>query len=212
MDEPFRRVALAIARRATTTAAMTDEHLTAEIIAAYADGELAGEERVAADEHLARCTPCRRELAAVSDLLASAPQARRRRSWPVLAAGLAAAALAFVFLPRAFMPPPHRATERAVEPNASWIEIVAPVDNGIIGPGGRTTIVWRRVDRSTTYRVTVSDTTGATRLVTETVDTSLVVPDSVRLEAGSRFYLTVDALRSDGWPVRSHLRTFNVAR
>ena len=113
------------------TAPMANEHLTPEIIAAYADGALDARERMATDKHLARCAECRRELASVADLVATAPAARRRRSWPVVAAGLAAAALAFVLVPRASVPPSSRTTERTKEPNASSLEIVAPVTAAI---------------------------------------------------------------------------------
>ena len=188
---------------------MADDHLALETIAAYADGVLDAGERVAADRHLARCVDCRRELALVADLVATAPAARRRRTWPVVAAGLAAAAVAFVLLPRAPVPPPMRGTERAAAPNASSVEIVAPAANGLTGSAG---IVWRSVEPGATYRVTVTDTTGATRWSTQTSDTSAVVPDSVRLDADSRYYLYLDALRSDGWSVQSGPRVFRTAR
>ena len=192
---------------------MADEHLTPEIIAAYADGALDPGERVATDKHLARCAECRRELASVADLVATAPPAQRLRRWPVAAAGLAAAALAFVLVPRAF-PPSSRPTERATGPNASSIEIVAPAANGLFGlagPAGSATIVWRRLELGAMYRVTVADTTGATRWTTQTTDTSVVVPDSVRLAPGGRYYLYLDALRSDGWSVQGR-REFRTAR
>ena len=194
------------------TAPMANEHLTPEIIAAYADGALDARERMATDKHLARCAECRRELASVADLVATAPAARRRRSWPVVAAGLAAAGLAFVLVPRASVPPSSRTTERTKEPNASSLEIVAPAANGLVGPAGPATIVWRPVETGATYQVTVNDTTGATRWTTQTTDTSVVVPDSVRLAPGGRYYLYLDALRSDGWSVRSGPRAFRVAR
>ena len=191
---------------------MVDEHLTAELIAAYADGALDDGERTAADTHLARCAKCRRELAGVADLIATVPPSERRRTWPFVAAGLAAAALAFVLVPRTSAPPASQATERAVAPNASSIEIVAPVGNGLVGRAGSATIVWRRVEPGATYRVTVTDTTGATLWTTETADTSAIVPASARLEPGSRYYLYVDALRSDGWSVRGGPLEFRTAR
>jgi len=191
---------------------MSDDHLTTELIAAYADGVLDVDERMAADRHLALCSECRRELAAVADIVATAPPARRRRSWPFAAAGLAAAALAFILVPRASVPPPDRATERAAEPNAASIRIVAPAANELAGPAGIGRIVWRQVERGATYRVTVNDTTGATRWTTQTTDTSTAIPDSVRLAPGGRYYLYLDALRSDGWSVQSGPREFRMAR
>jgi len=208
MDSAFNRTDRWGSGRTTTTALMANDHLTPEIIAGCADGSLGAGERKAADEHLARCADCRRELAAVADLLVTAPRAQRRRLWPVVAGGLAAAALAFVLVPRVTAPPAVKATERAVGPNASSIEIVAPAADGLAG----TTIVWRRVEAGATYHVTVTDTTGATRWTTETADTSVVVPDSVRLEPNSRYYLYLDALRSDGWSAQSGPRPFRTAR
>ena len=72
-------------------------------------------------------------------------------------------------------------------------------------------IVWRRVPGAR-YSVTVVDTTGATQWTAETTDTSAAVPDSVRLAPGGRYYLYVDALRSDGWSLRSDRREFRTAR
>ena len=211
MDKAFRRAALSIARRDTTIAAMTDDHLTVEILAAYADGTLNAGERIGADRHLARCAACRRELAAIAELVATAPRVHRRPGWPVVAGGLAAAALAFVLVPRTSVPPTTRATERGPEPNASSVEIVAPAENGIAGPADSATIVWRSVPGAT-YRVTVSDTTGTIRWTTNSADTSAVVPGLVRLEPGTRYYLRIDALRSDGWSVQSGPRAFRTAR
>jgi len=195
--------------QATTTGQMSDDHLTTELIAAYADGALDVQERMAADKHLARCAECRRELASVADLVATAPPARRSHIWPVAAAGLAAAALAFVLVPRPSVP--SRTTERAAEPNASAIEIVSPAANGLAVPAVGAEIVWRRVPGAR-YSVTVVDTTGATQWTAETTDTSAAVPDSVRLAPGGRYYLYVDALRSDGWSLRSDRREFRTAR
>jgi hypothetical protein len=62
-----------------------------------------------------------------------------------------------------------------------------------------------------TYRVTVTDTTGATRWTTETPDTAVTLPASARLEPGARYYFYVDALRADGWSVQSGPRTFTTA-
>ena len=190
---------------------MADEHLTTELIAAYADGALDPGERVATDKHLAQCAECRRELAAVAELVATAPPAQRRRTWPLVAAGLAAAALAFVLVPRASVPPATRAPERAAQPNAVSLEIVAPAANGVAESVGSTPIVWRSVELGATYTVTVSDTTGATRWTTNTSDTSVVVPGSLGLEPGHRYYLYVDALRSDGWSVKGGPRAFRTA-
>ena len=193
---------------------MTGSHLPVATIAAYVDGVLDAGARAEADRHLAGCAVCRAELAQVADLIVDLPAARRGRSWRIGAGSLAAAGvigLLFALPTRA--PLPSRTIERTTRPTAATLEIVAPPQ----AQGGTSAlrdgrIVWHAVEPRATYRVTVTDTTGATRWSAETSDTLVVLPPSARVVAGARYYLYVDALRADGWSLQSGPRAFTTAR
>jgi anti-sigma factor RsiW len=193
---------------------VTDPHLSVAIIAAYVDGVLDADARAQADRHLAGCAVCRAELAQVADLVVDLPAARRGRSWRIGAASLAAAGIVgFLFLSPTPAPRSSRTVERTTRSAAATLQVIAPpqVEGGVAAlRDGR--IVWHAVDPQATYRVTVTDTTGATRWSAETSDTLVVIPPSARGEAGARYYLYVDALRADGWSVQSGPLAFTTAR
>ena len=209
MDGTLHLVPAGPARVVTT---MTDQHLPVATIAAYVDDTLDDCMRVAADRHLAICADCRAELAEVSDLVVGVPTARRSRTWSVAGGVLAAAGLIGVlFLMPAQTSGPAATTERTSAPSGSTLEIVQPAASGPFVASQNAAIVWRAVEPRATYRVTVIDTTGATRWTTETSDTVAALPASVRLEAGARYFLYVDALRADGWSLQSGPRSFTAA-
>lgn len=192
---------------------MTDSHLPVATIAAYVDDTLGPEARAEADDHLAVCAVCRGELTQVADLVVDLPTARRGRGWRIGAGTLAAAGvIGLLFALPARTPQTSRTLERTTKPAAATLEIVAPPadrENGALRDGR---IVWRAVEPQATYRVTVTDTTGATRWTAETSDTLVVIPASASLEAGARYYLYVDALRADGWSLQTGPRAFKTSR
>jgi anti-sigma factor RsiW len=197
---------------ASLATTMTDQHLPVATITAYVDDTLDDNARVAADRHLAICADCRAELAEVSDLVVGLPTARRSRRWSVVGGVVAAAGLIGVlFLSPAPTSGPTATTERTSTPSASTLEIVQPAASGTFVTSQNAAIVWRAVEPQATYRVTVTDTTGATRWTTETLDTVAALPASVRLEAGARYFLYVDAQRADGWSLQSGPRSFTTA-
>jgi hypothetical protein len=189
---------------------MTDSHLSVATIASYVDGTLDAEARADADRHLAACALCRGELSGVADLVVDLPTARRGRGWRPIAGALAAAAVVGVL----FMSPSRArdgagTTERTTRSAAATLEIAEPrSDGGATGALHDGRIAWRAVEPQATYRVTVTDTAGATRWSADTPDTSVVVPPSAGLVPGARYYLFVDALRADGWSLQSGPRTF----
>jgi anti-sigma factor RsiW len=191
---------------------MTDQHLSVATIASYVDGTLDPGARAEADLHLATCADCRAELSGVAQLIIDLPKARRNRSWYAAAGMLAAAGVVGLLLSSPARAPERTDTplmERATRPVATTLEIVEPAAAAGAGPLHNGTIVWRAVEPKATYRVTVTDTTGATRWSAETSDTAAVLPPSVRL-AGARYYLYVDALRADGWSLQSGPRAFTI--
>jgi hypothetical protein len=73
----------------------------------------------------------------------------------------------------------------------------------LVGPAGRvpsgraTHFVWRRVAGAERYTVVVVDTTGNEIFATETRDSSLSLPDTVRLVAGREYLWWVQARLTD---------------
>ena len=192
---------------------MTDQHLSVAMVASYVDDALDAEARATADRHLAVCEACRAELAELSDLVLDAPTPRRRLNWAVVGGALAAAGLVGILVgsPERATSGPSSTGERSSTRTNATVDIVQPPTADAVGAVHDGRIVWRSVEPRATYRVTVTDTTGATRWTSETSDTVAVLPPSARLDAGARYYLYVDALRANGWSVQSGPRAFTTA-
>lgn len=85
-----------------------------------------------------------------------------------------------------------------------------------LGPLGSvasvSSFVWKGVVGADRYRVTLFDTRGDVLYETETPDTTMVLPDSVRLGIGQPFLWKVGARTGwDRWTV-SELVQFTIAR
>jgi hypothetical protein len=192
---------------------VTGPHLSVATIASYVDDALDVEAREVADRHLAACAACRAELAELCDLVGELPPTRRRLNWAIVGGALAAAGIAGLLLgtPKPPTRGPSPDVERAKATAVTAVEIVEPSGSAPGGAVRHGRIVWRSVEPQATYKVTITDTTGATRFSTETSDTVVVLPPSARMDAGARYYLYFDALRADGSSVQSGLRTFTIA-
>lgn len=192
----------------------TAECLDDGTIAELADGMLPPHARPAALQHLAHCAFCRRSVASVSEMLDEQAITReidalagRGRRWRILAVTvpLAAAATVLVLL---WAPSndglPHRGGADARS---------APIP---IGPRGTVATVdgmeWSSVPGSNRYRLTVFTAQGGVVYETESSDTALSLPDSVRFTAGERYLWKVEA--RTGWSrwVTSDLVDFTIAR
>jgi hypothetical protein len=92
----------------------------------------------------------------------------------------------------------------------SPITLVGPV--GAVAAGRAARFVWRPVGTAERYTLVVVDTTGTEVFATETRDTSLAVPDSVRLTAGHEYLWWVQARLADQSTVTAVTQRFTVAR
>jgi hypothetical protein len=77
----------------------------------------------------------------------------------------------------------------------SPISLVAPV--GVVAPPQSRRFAWRPTARAERYQLVVVDTTGAELFATETRDTALALPDSVRLAPGRTYLWWVQATLAD---------------
>jgi len=164
---------------------MTD-HLSADDVAVYLEGQLSDAQRSRTERHFAECDECRAELVELSRLFRTRP---RKRRW-YLPVGVAAAAAVALWMLYPSIPPPTNFREPAVTTT------LAPV---VIAPRGRTaqapTLVWTRVPHAERYRVTLFDSSGTVLWESQSppapADTSVVLP--VHLRPGARYFWQVEA-------------------
>jgi anti-sigma factor RsiW len=177
--------------------------LTAEQAARFLDGVLTRTERTEAQSHLATCRECRVEIAALSRMAPRRPSAWLWRAG--LGAGAAAAAL-LLFVRTESAPPPEPSSHRDPVPVAASIEAISP--SGPAGPPSA--LVWSRVGAADRYRATVFDAEGSIVFRSETTDSAVALPDSLRFALGRSYFWKVEG--DTGWDrwVSSPLTEFSV--
>lgn len=182
-------------------------HIENGRLAAYLDDRLPAVERAQVEAHLADCAECRAEVVAVGRLRRSLG---RRSPWVIAAPIAAAAVLAFVLLGRPS--PPAAGTDPVLreggEP-APAIVVVAPAAATTVAPEPLS-FVWRPVPSGVSYRVVLTDSSGGPVWNAVTGDSSALLPATVRLVRGGRYYWIVDALLADGRSVTSGAREFRM--
>jgi len=189
------------------------------VLAAYLDRALGTSARAVADAHLAGCASCRDELVALSALARSTSTPRRllRVAGPL--AAVAAGILIVVMgtgnpITRSNTPVDRmRETTAVGNPGSARLSAVAPRDGESIPSDSArfTRFTWRRDSPDAGYRVSVTDEGGSIRWAADTGDTTITLPDSVRLEHGQTYYWYVDALGGDGRTRASGPRRFHIA-
>lgn len=187
------------------------------MLASYVDRVLGADARALADRHLAECASCRDDLVALSAIVHPRSSRRLLRIATPLAA-IAAALLVFALAPwRAPDGPDGGRRERMRETttvggvgSTRGVMIVAPTDGSVLPPDS-VRFTWRRANGDAGYRLTVTDDSGAARWTIDTPDTTVVLPDSVRIVAGRTYLWYVDALGADGGTRGARLRKFRVS-
>jgi len=192
---------------------VTPQCLDDETIAALAEGTIDADARAAAMPHLATCARCRLAVASVARALADPAVAReiprptgaRRRLWRVAIPAAAAAIVVLLAMPgrNDDGAPPHRApTITAV----SSPVLMSPV--GIVATAE--TLRWATVAGADRYRTTLFDNAGAVLFETQTADTVVALPDSVRLAPGRSYLWKVEARTGWGRWSASELIEFSI--
>ena len=189
----------------------TPDCLSEELLAAFADGTVDAEGRERGVGHLATCGYCQRALAslaaALNDPTVAAAVGKGSgsvRRWIRLAVpAAAAAALAIAILFRQFGDPRSTVTHRGPPITAAaQPEAISPV-----GVGSRPDRVrWTVVPGAELYRMTLYRADGSAIYEIETRDTTVAIPDSVRIVSGNSYLWKVEA--RTGWNRWSASRLF----
>jgi hypothetical protein len=194
------------------------EHLTSTELAGYLDGRLDATSSLRLESHLASCADCRAEMADVRALLASPeaeraaatglPRRARARTW---LAAAAVVAIAGVPLLQRFVAPREQAPAvRAAPTRQAVIDVIAPREGS--ADGAAVVFTWHAVQDATTYRLTVTDSSGAPLLTRATTDTTVSAPAERTLVRGRVYLWYVDGLRRDGRTSSSGIHSFSMAR
>jgi hypothetical protein len=191
----------------------SDPHLPDSVLAAYLDRALSATARAAADAHLTECAACRDDLVALAALARSTRRPKALRvGGPIVA--IAAAVVLLVLGPWRAR---HESTgvdgERLRETTAvtgARLRAIAPVDGVLLQPDS-VRFTWQREAGDAGYHLTLTDEGGSVQWALDTSDTTVALPDSVRLQRGRTFYWYVDALSADGRTRATGLQRFRVA-
>lgn len=203
---------------------MTDQgHLTERQIAGFLDVDLPFTERRLVEAHLDACDECRAEMVEIARMILTAPPAEPTvqqgsstgtvgtwRGWrlPVGLGGLAAAALASVFLwtgPTSQEPAPQ---ERFGQEGVPTLETHAPQAGAVVR---REELRFTWTDRGVdAYRLTLTAQDGGLLWTHTTADTLVVPPQELDVPRGETLYWFVDGLEA-GVVARSGAHSFMVA-
>lgn len=195
--------------RRVPTPECLDELAVADLI----DGALSGERRATVLSHVASCAHCRSVIKATAALVADESAAQevaaarghsRRWASAVISAAVAAAVIVFVALPRDQQPTMR---EPAV---TSAIAPVALTPKGSVNDVDR--FVWSRVPTAERYRLRLHRADGSVSWSAETTDSSVALPDSIRLVPRETYLWRVEALTEWRRSVVSEMTQFRVDR
>ena len=193
-------------RSAATTA--LGPHPEPDELAVLMGGAMPEPDRLAILEHVLCCPTCGPELDLLRSASAGARAAEHRMPmsrWMAFAAaalilvGIGALTLRGhrVAVPVDVMRGNHAAVA-VIEP-AAGITVAAPVR-----------LAWHAMDGAQSYRVELLTTRGDVIAAWNTLDTALVIPDSVRISANESYDMWVRAMLADRTEVSSPLVRFSV--
>jgi hypothetical protein len=89
------------------------------------------------------------------------------------------------------------------------IDIHSPLDSAVV-ERSELKLAWQSAGPGARYRVTVQDNAGNSIWAAELDDTTSVVPETARLERGTRYFWSVDARLADGSSARTGARQFTI--
>jgi hypothetical protein len=180
-----------------------EDHLQLDQLVRYVRGAIAPEEHAMIVRHLSSCTRCSQE---VGDVVRLTRPTTRREHWRRYGsvAGLAAALLLLVWTGRGTDPDVASPTRDETVAAAAAPVPLEPATTD----AGDVRFRWGPTSKADRYRFVLFDSAGSAVFEGESGDTTLVLPDSVRLSRGTLYLWKVEAETSfDKW-VSSELVRF----
>jgi len=178
------------------------DHPSVEAIAAYLSGKMSAEAVVALEAHLSNCRECRTEVTSARRLIKE--RSSPHRHW--LIPGIAAAVLLIgVLMKPTGSSHVERASRKQSADGRETIALVSPA--GEVGARGLV-FSWRSAGAEARYALSLSDSAGNAVWESQTSDTSLALPQSIRLLPGSMYLWYVDASAPNGMTATSGVRSF----
>jgi hypothetical protein len=105
---------------------------------------------------------------------------------------------------------PGRDSGEIMRGEESPVRLLAP--GADVSSVGTVQFAWRPVDQARDYMLVVVDTAGGDVFARSTTDTSVTLPDSVRLAPGSEYLWWVQAIMPDGSTLSAVTERFRVVR
>ena len=186
---------------------MTDQdHLSAELIAAYLASEASPVEQELVQKHLLTCAECRGDVAEAAELsIQSTP-----RRWIKVAIPAAAAALLLFALVPGQRPGPDESLTRG--PDVEGVQhfaIVIPEEGASVSIDSLE-FLWRSEGPEVHYLLTVTDENGDIVWTGATRDTSLAPPREAAFSSDETYYWYVDALLEGASSSTTGVREFSI--
>jgi hypothetical protein len=173
---------------------MSVEHVTPERIAAYLARTLGDTARREVEDHLGYCEMCRRELANAARFANKWTARRVYARWiPAIVAAAAVVLLVVPSLKHLVTPEPAIALRGEALSGIPTFPAVAPADGATVAPDG-IQFVWRAEIGDPFYTLYLLDELGDEVWSYPLTDTTVKLPDTVKLERGQVYYWYVDAL------------------
>ena len=204
---------LAVTRRSDASRAACPPTVS---LAAIASHTADAADRVATREHVATCAHCRRDLDLLRTVESAGAEVGGTARVPTLASrrplpwrGVLAAAAMLVVAAGAWNVLGDRGDDGDIaRGGASTAVPVAPV--GMVTADARR-FAWRPAAGATSYALSLIDQAARPAFGASTSDTTLALPDSVRLVPGADYVWTVEATLADGTRRRSAPARFRLA-
>jgi hypothetical protein len=182
----------------------SDGHVNDLQIAAFLDRGLSGAEYDRVEAHLAECAECRRQVLDTDELV----QRVRRPKRLIVGTAVVAAAASVIFIAL----PSIRGGDGSVK-NPEYRDSGPTSSLIAYGPTGESPLrslhfVWSAASGAMSYRFTVSRANGETLWTQSGRATAVILPASVTLRAGDRYFWVADAILEDGSSRSTGLREF----
>lgn len=178
-------------------------------IASFLDRGLSNTERQRVEDHLFDCSECRDNVAETQALVEKLRRPKRFASFVGIGGLVAVAAVAlFVVAPR-FKPQNTdnpRVSRDAIE--SAVVAVYEPASNPTALP---VRFAWAAVPGARIYRITLSSAEGTTIWSASLTDTTVILPDTVKLQNNVDYAWFVDAIMDDGSTRSTGLRPLVVA-